>query len=140
MKIRIGPVVVGLMLAAFALPANGESYKYTYSFQCSDVWVAVKATLGVEDNYAKVKIEEERMSADYAPKHTVHFDVSGVLLQRMNHVRLTQDGLTCRMEVISNFSGWGHEDQGDFKKRVDAALLKPEGTPAETAKPGSAGK
>jgi hypothetical protein len=140
MKIKAGPVVASLMLAASALPARGESYKYTYAFQCSEVWPAVKTTLGVADNYAKVKIEDDKMKADYAPKHTVHFDVSGVILQRMNHVTLVPKGTSCEMDVVSNYSGWGHEDQGDFKKRVDAALLKPGGAPAEAAKPGPAGK
>jgi hypothetical protein len=47
------------------------------------------------------------------------------------------------MSVVSMFSGFSHNDQGDFKKRVDAALAKvkdapptPSATPAaETAAP-----
>jgi hypothetical protein len=42
------------------------------------------------------------------------------------------------MEVVSNWSGWGHEDQGDFKKRVDESLAKPKAAkPSEPAKPES---
>jgi hypothetical protein len=40
------------------------------------------------------------------------------------------------MQVVSNYSGWGHEDQGDFKKRVDQALVNPTSAgAAEPAKP-----
>ena len=79
------------------------------------------------------------MKADYQPKHSVHVDISGTLLQRMNHVRLAPKGTGCEMQVVSNYSGWGHEDQGDFKKRVDEALAKPKTeTPAQPAKPAGA--
>jgi hypothetical protein len=40
------------------------------------------------------------------------------------------------MQVESSFSGLAHDDQGDFKKRVDEALAKHEtAKPAEGAKP-----
>jgi hypothetical protein len=40
------------------------------------------------------------------------------------------------MQVVSNYSGWEHNDQGDFKKRVDDALVKlPAQKPVEPAKP-----
>lgn len=116
-----------LMFFAFLLllmPAFGKTYKYTYPAPCADVWGAVKNTLTDEQNYAQVKIADEQMTADYQPKHSVHFDVSGVLLQRMNHVTLISRDKACEMHVVSNYSGWGHEDQGDFKKRVDEALIK----------------
>jgi hypothetical protein len=94
----------------------------------------VKATLADQDHYAKVIINDEKMKADYQPKHTVHVDISGTLLQRMNHVTLKPKGDGCEMDVVSNYSGWGHDDQSDFKKRVDEAVAK--GAPAaEPAKP-----
>jgi hypothetical protein len=83
------------------------------------------------------KSDDTQMTASYQPKHSVHVDVSGVLLQRMNHVTLITKGEGCEMDVVSNFSGWGHEDQGDFKKRVDDALTKPKEA-AEAAKPATA--
>lgn len=55
----------------------------------------------------------------------------------MNHVTLITKGEGCEMDVVSNFSGWGHEDQGDFKKRVDDALTKPKEA-AEAVKPATA--
>jgi hypothetical protein len=76
------------------------------------------------------------MTADYNPKHSVHFDVTGVILQRANHVTLIPKDAGCEMHVVSNYSGWGHEDQGDFKKRVDEFPAKPkEARHSEPAKP-----
>jgi hypothetical protein len=46
----------------------------------------------------------------------------------MNHVTLKPKGDGCEMDVVSNYSGWGHDDQSDFKKRVDEAVAK--GAPA----------
>jgi hypothetical protein len=40
------------------------------------------------------------------------------------------------MQVQSAYSGIGNNDEGDFKKRVDASLAKLQATPpAEPAKP-----
>ena len=116
-------------------PAAAKTYKTTYPTACSDLWPAVKATLADADHYAKVTIDEPKMTAEYQPKHSVHVDVSGTLLQRMNHVTLVPKGTGCEMQVVSNYSGWGHDDKSDFKKRVDDALIKIKAVPAEAAKP-----
>ena len=102
---RTGFVVAGLMLLALAPAASGENYKYNYFVPCGDMWGAVKVVLGNQENYAKVKIEDAKMTADYAPKHSVHFDVTGVLVQRMNHVTLVKKDTGCEMHVVSNYSG-----------------------------------
>lgn len=116
--------------------AFGETYKSTYSVGCGEIWPAVKATLADQDHYAKVIVNDEKMKADYQPKHTVHVDISGTLLQRMNHVKLVPKDAGCEMQVVSNYSGWGHDDQADFKKRVDEAAAKGKVSPAaEPAKP-----
>jgi hypothetical protein len=135
-------VVIGaLMLLALALPALGKTYKFSYTVPCSQVWDAVKNTLSNQENYAGVKSDDAHLTADYSPKHSVHFDVSGVILQRTNHVTLIAVAEGCDMNVVSNYSGWGHEDQGDFKKRVDEALAKPKSaTPAEPATPAKPAK
>jgi hypothetical protein len=40
------------------------------------------------------------------------------------------------MSVVSMFSGFAHNDQGDFKKRVDEALAKVKNAPpSQPAKP-----
>jgi hypothetical protein len=32
-------------------------------------------------------------------------------------------GKGCEIDAVSNFSGWQHNDQGEFKKRVDEAMV-----------------
>jgi hypothetical protein len=45
------------------------------------------------------------------------------------------------MDVVSNYSGWEHNDQGDFKKRVDESLAKSKAAkPPEPAKPADPSK
>jgi hypothetical protein len=45
------------------------------------------------------------------------------------------------MQVVSNYSGWEHDDQGDFKKRVDEFLAKPkDALPAQPANPATPAK
>ena len=134
-------VIMALMSLAVALPAFAKTYKNAYPVSCGQVWDAVKSTLANPENYKVEKSDDTQMTASYQPKHSVHVDVSGVLLQRMNHVTLVSKGAGCEMDVVSNYSGWGHQDQGDFKKRVDEFLIKPKtATPAEAAKPAKADK
>jgi hypothetical protein len=138
---KTGGVVAALMAFALVLPAFGKTYKNTYPVSCNQLWGAVKDTLGNQENYAQVKSDDALLKADYQPKHSVHFDITGTVMQRMNHVTLVSKGTGCEMEVVSNWSGWGHEDQGDFKKRVDESLVKAKAaSPAEPAKPAAAAK
>jgi len=121
-------VVVAVLVLASALPAFGKTYKSAYSLPCSDVWPAVKDTLSVAENYNIIETDDAKMTATYDVKHSAHVNVSGALLQRKNHVTLVQKGAGCEMQVVSNYSGWEHNDQGDFKKRVDDALAQPNTT------------
>jgi hypothetical protein len=75
------------------------------------------------------------MNADYNVKHSAHVNISGTLLQRKNHVKLAPQGTGCEMQVISNYSGWEHNDQGDFKQRVDDALKAKSTTPSQATTP-----
>jgi hypothetical protein len=130
-----------LISLALALPAFGKTYKSTYPVACSEVWGAVKDTLNNPDNYAEVNIDENNLTASYHPKHSVHVNVSGALLQRTNRVTLVTKGAGCEMQVVSNYSGWEHDDQGDFKKRVDEFLAKPkDALPAQPANPATPAK
>lgn len=114
-----------LILCGVALvPASAETYKNTYPMPCAQLWPSVKTVLSNATEYNVKKRDDAKMTADFQPKHTVHFDISGVLLQRENHVRLVTLGTGCEMQVVSNYSGWGHDDQSDFKKRVDGLLPK----------------
>ena len=134
-------LVVALMSLVLALPSFGKTYKSTYPVACSEVWGAVKDTLSNPENYSVVENDDAKMTASYNVKHAAHASITGAALQRTNHVTLVSKGTGCEMEVVSNYSGWEHDDKGDFKKRVDESLAKPkESKPAEPAKPADPSK
>jgi hypothetical protein len=61
------------------------------------------------------------------------------LRQRPNTVSLSPQGTGCEMEVQSNYSGFEHNDAGNFTKCVNESLATgKETTPAEAAKPADA--
>ncbi len=129
-------LVVGLIAICLALPAAGMTYKSNYSVACSELWTAVKDTLSNPENYAVVENDDAKMTASYNVKHSAHVNVSGALLQRTNKVTLMPKGTGCEMQVVSNYSGWEHNDKGDFKNRVDESLAKLKtAPPAEPPKP-----
>jgi hypothetical protein len=137
MKMRLAVAVVAML--ALALPAFGagnKTYKTTYAVPCSELWGAVKVALGNPDNYKDVQSDEDKMTADYNVKHSIHWSVIGAVNQGKNHVSLAPVGTTCEMSVVSMYSGLSHNDQGDFKKRVEEALAKPQAAkPTEPTKP-----
>jgi len=117
-------VVVALISVILALPAFGATYKNSYPESCSELWPAVKDVLSNPNNYNVTKTDDAKMHADYDVKHAAHVNISGALLQRKNHVTLVPKDNGCEMQVVSNYSGWEHNDQGDFKSRVDESLAK----------------
>ena len=139
MKTRVA--VVALMSLALTLPAFGKTYKSTYPVPCGEVRGAVKDTLGQAEHYVVAESDDTRMTAAYRVKHAAHFSVSGTVLQRTNHVALVSKGTECEMQVKSNYSGFEHDDSGDFRKRVEESFAKLQGSkPAEPAKPADAPK
>lgn len=129
-------VVLALLSLALALSAFGKTHKSTYSDPCSEVWGAVKDTLNHPENYSVVGTDDAQMTASYNVKHAAHFTVAGAALQRTNHVTLVSKGAECEMQVVSNYSGFEHNDSGDFKTRVDESLTKLKAAKAsEPAKP-----
>ena len=127
MKMRLAVVVVAMLALTLALPAFGagdKTYKTTYPVPCSELWGAVKVALGNLDNYKDVQSDDDKMSADYNVKHSIHWSVIGAVNQGKNKVSLAPIGTKCEMSVVSMYSGLSHNDQGDFKKRVDEALAK----------------
>jgi hypothetical protein len=122
MKTRIA--AMALLTLSFAVPAFSMTYKTSYPIPCNQVWVAVKDTLSVPDNYTVVTSDDTQMTASYDVKHSAHVNISGTVLQRTNKVTLVTKGTDCEMQVVSNYSGWEHNDKGDFKKRVDESLAK----------------
>jgi hypothetical protein len=132
MKTRFA--AVAFLSLALASPSLGKTYKSTYPVPCSEVWSAVKDTLSNPENYNVVESNDAEMTASYQVKHSVHVNITGAILQRTNHVTLVSapsagankrtNGTACEMRVVSNFSGWEHNDRDDFKKRVDESLVK----------------
>lgn len=125
MKTRV--VFLALLSLVVALPAFGhgnKTYKTTYPVPCSELWGAVKVALSNPDNYKDVQSDEDKMTADYNVKHSIHWSVIGAVNQGKNQVSLLQIGTACEMSVVSMYSGLSHDDQGDFKKRVNEALAK----------------
>jgi hypothetical protein len=129
-------LVVGLIAIALALPAVGMTYKSNYPVACGELWAAVKDILSNPENYSVQTSDDTQMTAAYDVKHAAHVNVSGAILQRTNHVKLVTKGTGCELQVGSNYSGWEHNDRGDFKTRVDESLAKLKAAPpAEPAKP-----
>ena len=128
--------VAAFVLSAFALPAFSGTHKDTYPNACSEVWAAVKDTLGNSENYTVKITDEARMTASYSVKHAAHVTITGALRQRPNTVSLSSKGTGCEMKIESNYSGFEHNDAGDFTKRVNESLAKLKGsTPSAPAKP-----
>ena len=131
--------VAAVLLSAFALPVFSKTHKTTYPNACSEVWAAVQDTLGHAENYTIKITDESRMTVEYSVKHSAHVTITGALRQRPNTVSLSPQGTGCEMEVQSNYSGFEHDDAGDFAKRVNESLARGKGTtPAEAAKPADA--
>jgi hypothetical protein len=126
-------LLVAFLTLAFALPTLGMTYKTNYPVGCSDLWSAVKEVLANPDEYTVVASDDAQMNAAYDVKHAVHTNISGAILQRTNHVKLVTKGSECQMQVVSNYSGWEHSDQGDFRKRVEDSLAKIKSAPPSTA-------
>ena len=124
------------LLLAFALPVLSKTHKVAYPNSCTEVWAAVKDTLGNAENYTVKITDESKLVVSYSVKHSAHVPVTGALRQRANTVSLSAQGTGCEMEVQSNYSGFEHNDAGDFTKRVSESLAKGKGAaPAGAAKP-----
>ena len=115
---------VALLSLALALPSFGKTSKNTYPASCGDLWVAVKDVLSNAENYNVEESNDTLMAATYKVKHAAHVTVSGAVLQRANHVALVSKGAECEMQVKSNYSGFEHDDSGDFRKRVEESFAK----------------
>ena len=134
-------VLVALLALALALPAFGKTSKNTYPAPCSELWGAVKDVLGNAENYNVEESSDTLMAATYKVKHAAHVTVSGAVLQRANHVSLVSKGTECEMQVKSNYSGFEHDDSGDFRKRVEESFAKLKGAkPAAPAPPAAPAK
>jgi hypothetical protein len=126
-------VVVALMSLTLAAPSFAKTHKDTYPVPCSELWAAVKDIIRNSGNYSIISTDNTEMTASYS--------ISGALRKRTNSVVLNSRGASCEMQIQSNYSGFAHDDAGDFKKRVEESLAKLKGSsPSEPAKPADAKK
>lgn len=129
-------VILLALAVSVAVPALAATHESTYPNSCDELWPAVKAVISNPSNYKLIESDDAKWTAFYDVKHKVHLSVSGAVAQKTNHVTLVTHGAGCTMQVESSFSGLTHDDQGDFKQRVDEALAKlGSAKPAETGKP-----
>jgi hypothetical protein len=129
-------IAIALVLFSAAMPAFSGTHKDAYPNDCSEVWTAVKETLGNQGNYEIKITDDSKMIISYSVKHSAHVTLTGALRQRPNTVSLSANGTGCEMQVKSNYSGFEHNDAGDFKNRVNESLAKQKAsTSPESAKP-----
>jgi len=122
MKTRLG--VLALLALVLAVPMFGETHKNTYPVPCGDLWGAVKSTLSNRQYYDLKKNDDAKMTASYKVKHSIHISITEAFTQGTAKVALVPNDTGCEMQAASNYSGIEHDDQGDFKKRVDEFLAK----------------
>jgi hypothetical protein len=117
-----------LMLLLVASPSFAKTHKEMYSVSCATLWPAVKDTLRNSGKYGILGIENSEMTASFV--------IGGTLTgKRINSVVLNMKGdNSCEMQVQTAYSGLVNNDEGDFKKRVDASLAKLP-PPAQPARP-----
>jgi hypothetical protein len=110
-----------------AAPGFAKTHKEMYSVSCATLWPAVKDALRNSGKYGILGIDSNEMTASFVIGGTA----SG---KRINSVVLNSKGDTsCEMQVQTAYSGLIHNDEGDFKKRVDESLAKLGSAPAPAA-------
>ncbi|MGB6973346.1 MAG: hypothetical protein WBD67_01555 [Terracidiphilus sp.] len=114
MKRSIGVLLLCLISA---IPAIAKTHKEPYDMACSALWPAVKDVLKTSGKYNIIGIDSTEFTASF----TVGSVFSGKL---MNSVVLNPKGAGCEMWINTAYRGLEHNDAGDFKKRVDAALAQ----------------
>ncbi len=115
-----------LMLLLVASPSFAKTHKEMYSVSCGALWPAVKDTLRNSGKYGILGIDNTEMTASFV--------IGGTLTgKRINSVVLNAKGdKACEMQVQTAYSGLVNNDEGDFKKRVDASLAKQSPAPPAT--------
>ncbi len=94
---------------------------------CSELWPAVKATLGNGKNYIVEAMDSEEMKANFV--------VKGALYPQMNLVQLKDKKKGCDLELRIGFTG--ADDEAAFRSRVRRAFKKM--TAAKVATAGDTG-
>ena len=118
-------VLVSLIVAG---PSFAKTHKDMYSVSCTTLWPAVKDTLRNSGKYGILGIDNTEMTASFV----IGGSAGG---KRINSVVLNAKGDTCEMQVQTAYSGLVHNDEGDFKKRVDKSLAKQQPSPPAAPAP-----
>jgi hypothetical protein len=119
---------LALMLLIVAGPSFAKTHKEMYPVSCTVLWPAVKDTLRNSGKYGILGIDGTEMTASFV----IGGSLGG---KRINSVVLNAKGDSCEMQVQTAYSGLAHNDEGDFKKRVDASLAQQQQTPPAPAPP-----
>lgn len=123
-------IVFLLLLLGFSLPAFGKGHNDIYPVPCSDLWNAVKDTLGNTSNYNLVTSDDSEMTASYMVQNEPR--------QRVNSVRLSPANPGCELKIDSPDTGYG-DDRTSFQKRLNKSLAKVQAAKgSESAKPSGA--
>ena len=121
--------ICAALLLVLAAPSFAKTHKENYSVSCNTLWTAVKDALRNSGKYGILGIDNQEMTASFV----IGGSLGG---KRINSVVLNGKGDTCEMQVQTAFSGLAHNDEGDFKKRVDESLAKQQSAqPSTPAKP-----
>jgi hypothetical protein len=124
---RLVPGILLWLIAAGSAFAQGKNI-YSYAIPCSELWPAVKDTVRNSGYYAVVLIDNTEMVASFA------IGVGQGL--RIESAVLNAKGESCEMQVQPLYQPGLSNDDGDFKKRVGAAMAKLKSSPtAPPAKP-----
>src|SRR5208282_1159086 len=109
--------VAAALLFLVAIPSFCKTHVESYPVSCSVLWPAVKDVLRNSGKYGILGIDNTELTAS--------FMIGGTLgAKRVNSVVLNGKGDTCEMQIQTAYSGLAHNDEGDFKKRVDEALAQ----------------
>jgi hypothetical protein len=125
---------LGLLLVMAVPVSFAKTHKENYTVSCAVLWPAVKDALRNSGKYGILGIDNTEMTASFV----IGGSLGG---KRINSVVLNGKGDACELQVQTAYSGLVHNDEGDFKKRVDESLAKLQAPPpAEPAKADSPSK
>src|SRR5208283_3070608 len=114
---RITVMTLTLALLVVAAPSFAKTHNEMYPVACSVLWPAVKDTLRNSGKYGIIGIDNTEMTASY--------NIGGALGgKRINSLVLNEKGTGCELQVQTAYSGLIHNDEGDFRKRVEDSLAK----------------
>jgi hypothetical protein len=109
-------VIIALALGCSA-SAFAKTHDYDYTMPCSALWPAVKDTIRNSGKYGIIGIDSAEMTASY----NIGGNLGG---KRINSLVLNTIPTGCELQVQTAYSGFGNNDAGDLKKRVDDSIAK----------------